>query len=105
MQAEKAEAFVEELVHKIRERGLRPEERETSITLVARMASMREARGFVPDDEAGWKDLAEALLECENPLLDARGRPVFIEMRHGELSRKLMLDRTADELDGLDGAS
>ena len=44
-------------------------------------------------------------IECENPLLDARGRPVFIEMRHGELSRKLMLDRTAGELDGLDGPS
>jgi DNA mismatch repair protein MutL len=103
MHSEKAEAFVEELVHKIRERGLRPEERQPATTLVARMSAMREARGFVPEGESGWKELARELLECENPLLDARGRPAFVEMRHAEINRKLMLERHAAELDSLEG--
>jgi len=101
--ADKAEAFVEELVHKIRERGLRPEERQPATTLVARLAAIREARGFNPDGDIGWKALASSLLECENPLLDARGRPTFVEIRHAEINRKLMLDGIAEDLDGLEG--
>jgi DNA mismatch repair protein MutL len=102
--ADKAETFVEELVHKIRERGLRPEERQPSTTLVARMAAIREARGFIPEGQTGWEALATSLLQCENPLLDARGRPAFIEIRHAEINRKLMLDSIAEELDGLEGS-
>jgi DNA mismatch repair protein MutL len=104
IQAEKAETFVEELVYKIRERGLRPEERKPATTLVARMAAIREARGYTPDGDTAWKELATALLQCENPLLDARGRPAFVEMRHAEINRKLMLERYGAESDGLEGS-
>lgn len=100
--AEKAEAFVEELIGKIRDRGLRPEERHPAATLVARLAAIREARGFTPEGDSGWRQLAAALLRCENPLLDARGRPAFVEMRQGEINRKLMLDRNQRGSEGLD---
>jgi DNA mismatch repair protein MutL len=102
MHAEGAIAFVEDLLHKIRERGIRPNERQPAQSLVARIAATREARGFSVKEEQEWLSLLEQLLACENPLLDARGRPTFVEMRHGEIARKLMLDRVRDESDRLD---
>ena len=105
LQAEKAEAFVEELVNRIRERGLRPEEKQPALALVARLAAIREARGFVPQGQAGWESLAGELLRCENPLLDARGRPSFIELRNAEIGRKLMLQQNLPESDSLDGGA
>lgn len=101
---EHPEAFVEELVQKISDRGLRPADIDTAHTMVARLAAIRETRGFTVKNDAGWESLAKALLNCRNPLLDARGRPTFVEMRNAELSRKLMLDGpgpTSDSLDGL----
>ena len=103
MQAEKAEEFVRELVARIRERGLRPGETQPAHNLVARLAAMREARGFSVDPDVGWPALSKALLACENPLLDARGRPTFVEMRFSEISRKLMLEGGATGSDFLEG--
>lgn len=102
MHGDGAVAFTEDLLNKIRERGLRPNERQPAQSLVARIAATREARGFLVKGEQEWMRLLEQLLACENPLLDARGRPTFVEMRHGEISRKLMLDRVRDESDRLD---
>ncbi len=102
MNADGAVVFVEELLHKIRERGLRPNEKQPAHSLVARIAATREARGYLIQGEQDWMGLLKQLLACENPLLDARGRPTFVEMRHGEISRKLMLDRVRDESDRLD---
>lgn len=102
LRRENPEAFVEELVHRIRERGIRPDAGDAARKLVARLAATREARGFSPENESGWESLAKGLLACENPLLDARGRPAFVEMRHGEITRKLMLDSSGEELDDLD---
>lgn len=90
--SEQPERFIEGLLQKIRERGMRPEELEGARGHVARLAAMREARGFLPESQADWESLSAKLLACEVPLLDARGRPTFIEMRHQELARKLMLD-------------
>ena len=103
MQGEHAEDFVTDLVNRIRQRGLRPEEAQPARTLVAKMAAIREARGFSVEDEAAWPALAKALLACENPLLDGRGRPTFVEMRQGEIARKLMLEGGGPESDGLEG--
>jgi DNA mismatch repair protein MutL len=104
LRRENPEAFVEELVHRIRERGIRPDAGESSRKLVARLAAVREARGFSPQNEVEWESLAKGLLACENPLLDARGRPAFVEMRHSEIARKLMLDASGEESDDLDGS-
>jgi hypothetical protein len=90
-------------VHQIRERGFRPEEEKPARTMVARLAAIREARGFTITSESDWQALASALLGCANPLLDARGRPAFVEMRNAELARKLMLDRSGEESNRLDG--
>ncbi|MGC9451096.1 MAG: DNA mismatch repair endonuclease MutL [Oceanipulchritudo sp.] len=103
IQEGKSEDFIAELVGRIRERGLRPEESQPARTLVARLAAMREARGGRPASEREWDALARKLLACENPLLDARGRPTFVEMRHGEISRKLMLDGGNPGSDFLEG--
>jgi DNA mismatch repair protein MutL len=103
IQGEKAEDFVLELVARIRERGLRPDDPQPARNMVARMAAMREARRFSIDRDSGWPALAKALLACENPLLDARGRPTFVEMRHSEISRKLMLEGGLPGSDFLDG--
>jgi DNA mismatch repair protein MutL len=103
LQGEDAESFVEDLVNRIRERGVRTENFDTTKTLIARLAATREARAYVPSGESAWRRLASDLLACENPLLDARGRPTFIEMRDAELSRKLMLDGPGGRLDDLDG--
>ena len=103
MAPDHAVSFLEDLVGRVRERGLRPDAPQPARLLVARMAASREARGFIPADTAGWEQLGAALLSCENPLLDARGRPAFVELRHTEIARKLMLDSPAesDPLEGL----
>lgn len=105
LQSGNPEQFVEDLVSRIRERGIRPEEAEPSRTLIARLAAVREARGYAPESVEEWESLIRNLLACENPLLDARGRPAFAEMRHAEIARKLMLDRRADDSEGLDGGA
>lgn len=97
------EAFVGDLVNRMRERGLRPDDAESARSHIARLGAIREARGYTPGSGADWEALARSLLACENPLLDARGKPTFIEMRHAELARKLMLDSADAGLDGLDG--
>ena len=97
-----AVSFLEELVSRVRERGLRPDDPQPARNLIARLAAARESRGFIPGDAAGWDQLARDLLSCENPLLDARGRPAFVELRHGEIARKLMLE-TSSESDLLEG--
>lgn len=102
MQGESAVAFIEDLIGKIRERGIRPRELQPAQALVARIAAANEARGFTVNGEQQWMGLLQQLLACENPLLDARGRPTFVEMRHGEIARKLMLDRLGDESNRLD---
>jgi DNA mismatch repair protein MutL len=104
LQSEHPEGFIEELVQRVRERGIRPEDAQPARAMVARLAARREARGYVPGTQAGWEALALALLACENPLLDARGRPTFVEMRHAEIARKLMLDG-AGESERLDGGA
>ncbi len=100
---EQAEAFVGEMLNKIRERGIRPDELDSARTVVARMAAIGEARGTVLRGEAEWTALAEDLLKCENPLLDARDRPTFVEIRQAEIARKLVLDGISPDSDGLDG--
>jgi DNA mismatch repair protein MutL len=102
MQSENPEQFVEEIVNRIRERGIRPEDAESARSLVARFAATREARGFTVTSGSDWAALARSLLACENPLLNSRGKPTFIEMRHGEISRKLMLDGLGEESDRLE---
>ena len=46
MQSEQPELFVEELLQKISNRGLRPGDTHPARTMVARMAAIGEARGF-----------------------------------------------------------
>ncbi len=104
MNSDQSESFVEELLQKIQDRGLRPDDLDSARTMVARLAAIREARGFKIRDEDGWKQCARELLASSNPLLDARGRPAFVEIRNAELARKLMLDGPAKESDILDGA-
>ncbi len=103
MQSEQPEPFVEELLQKINNRGLRPGDTHPARTMVARLAAISEARGFSVRDRNDWETLAKSLLNCDNPLLDGRGRPTFVEMRNAELTRKLMLDGPIKESDGLDG--
>lgn len=103
IQEDQPETFIEALLQKIHDRGLRPDDADSSRTMVARMAAIREARGFTIRDEAGWQQCARALLDSGNPLLDARGRPTFVEIRNAELSRKLMLDGPGRESDLPDG--
>ena len=67
------------------------------------MAATRESRGFSVATPGEWETLARNLLACENPLLNSRGKPTFVEMRHGEISRKLMLDGISAESDRLEG--
>jgi DNA mismatch repair protein MutL len=102
VESSQAENLVEELIEKIRDRGIRTNELQPARTVVARMIAAREARGFRVSGTGEWESLAESLLKCDNPLLDARGRPAFVEMRHGELSRKLMLDGLPGELERFD---
>ena len=72
--------------------------------MVARLAAIREARGFGISNDSDWDVLSKDLLDCGNPLLDAKGRPTFVEMRNAELSRKLMLDGPGRVSDSLDSA-
>jgi DNA mismatch repair protein MutL len=102
VESSQTENLVEELIEKIRERGIRTNELQPARTVVARMIAAREARGFRVSGTGEWESLAESLLKCDNPLLDARGRPAFVEMRHGELSGKLMLDGLPGELERFD---
>jgi DNA mismatch repair protein MutL len=97
------EAMVRDLVGRLRDRGAGSGGGTPSTEVIARRAAMREARGGAPPRNAEeWEALANSLLACENPLLDARGRPTFIEIRNGEIARKLMLENLG-ELDPLEG--
>jgi len=93
---QQAESFIGEMLHRIQDRGIRPEDPQAARSLVARLAANRESRGFSCPGDADWVRLAERLLQCENPLLDARGRPTFVEIRNSEIGRKLMLEGSAD---------
>lgn len=96
--SESAEDFICGILQKLRERGMRTDELQGARSHVARMAALREARGFVAKSDAEWESLAAKLLACEIPLLDARGRPTFIEVRHQEIARRLMLEASEMEL-------
>jgi DNA mismatch repair protein MutL len=102
VESSQAENLVEELIEKIRDRGIRTNELQPARSVVARMIAAREARGFRVSGTGEWESLVESLLKCDNPLLDARGRPAFVEMRHGELSRKLMLEGLPGALESFD---
>lgn len=84
--------LVEYLLGRIRDRGVDPADWEAARLWVARMAATREAPRAAPADSQAWESLARSLLQCEHPLLDARGRPTFLEVPHAEIARKLMLD-------------
>jgi len=105
LQQAEPEGFIEDLVNRIRERGLRPDDREGAHLLVARIAASGEARGYRPASAGEWQRLARDLLACDNPLLDSQGRPTFVEMRHAELARRLMLDAKADPSEPLEGGA
>lgn len=98
LESDKPERFIEGIVQKIRDRGMRPEDVQGARQQIARMAAFRESRGFSPATEGDWQELSRQLLACEIPLLDARGRPTFIEMRHSEIARKLMLEASEVEI-------
>lgn len=96
------ETMVRDLVGRLRDRGTGGGPAAFT-DIIARRAAIREARGGpTPRNAEEWGSLADSLLACENPLLDARGRPTFVEIRNGEIARKLMLEDLG-ELDPLDG--
>lgn len=92
---EHPEPFIETLVRQIRDRGLRPDDRAAAHKMVARLAAIRIARGYLAKSGSEWQELIGALLSCENPLLDSRGRPTFFALRPAELRRKFMLEGEA----------
>ena len=97
------EAMVRDLVDRLRDRGGNAADPDAVKQLMGRRAAVREARGGnAPRRAEEWEELVRALLACENPLLDARGRPTFVEIRTAELARRLMLEGLG-ELDPLEG--
>lgn len=92
LEPEAAENFLSDLVGRIRERGLRPQDKDAAAKLVARLAAARAVRGWQPAGESGWAQLVSELLNCESPLLDAQGRPTLIELRNAEIRKRFMLD-------------
>jgi DNA mismatch repair protein MutL len=86
------EAFVTDLLGRIRDRGIAPGDRDAAMRVVARLAAMERSRGWQSTDRAAWQQLADDLLGCEVPLLDTRGRPTLFELRGNELRRRFMLE-------------
>lgn len=87
---------IEFLLGRIRDRGLDPADWDAARLWIARMAAAREAPRTPPANPADWEHLARSLLQCQHPLLDARGRPTFLDLPHTDLARKLMLDDLGD---------
>ena len=79
------EQFARDLVARIRERGLRPDQPDLAHEEIARMASIR---GEPTTGETALVNLARRLLTCRNPLTSPRGRPTYYEISRAELEKR-----------------
>lgn len=81
----RGEQFARDLVARIRERGLRPDQPDLAHEEIARMASIR---GNPTTGETALVNLARRLLACRNPLTDPRGRPTYYEISRADLEKR-----------------
>jgi DNA mismatch repair ATPase MutL len=93
LEPDAAEAFARDLIERLGEGSLRPaggDGRErTAREELARLACrvQQEDRAAADADEAAR--VVEALLSCDQPLVDPQGRPTFFELSHREVLRRL----------------
>ncbi|GHB96935.1 DNA mismatch repair endonuclease MutL [Cerasicoccus arenae] len=87
----KAEAFLRDLVDRLREGEIDPRRTELAHEQLARLAATRAVRYDDDLPEAAITKLAEQLLECRQPLACPRGRPTIVELSSGELRKRFGL--------------
>lgn len=83
-----ADRFIRDLVTRIHDRGLRPEQTEAAREHIARLAATESARIPLPASADGLTRLAERLMQCRDPLTDPRGRATVCEIGKTELERR-----------------
>lgn len=89
--AEQAEPFVRDLADRLREGQLDPARTDLAAEQLAKLATARAARLEVELSDAAVEKLAAALLACEHPLADPKGRPTLIELDRPELRKRFGL--------------
>ena len=89
LEAGEGATFIQDLLDRIRERGLHPEQSNECHGAIARMAARRAAGLALASEETALRQLVDRLLHCENALTDPQGRPTFFELNFGELNRRL----------------
>jgi DNA mismatch repair protein MutL len=83
-----AESFLRDLLGALREGLLMAKDLDLARDELARLASVRAVR--MPDgtSETEMNALVTQLFSCQQPLTNPAGRPTFIELSHGELTRR-----------------
>lgn len=86
-----AETFLRDLVDRLREGQLDPKKTDLAHEQLARMAATRAIRYDDDLPEAAITQLAEQLLECDQPLACPRGRPTLVELSANEVRKRFGL--------------
>ena len=82
------EEFIRDLVARIQERGLRPDNPDLAHEEIARLASAQAGLSSPTETESEMYHLAQKLMSCKNPLTDPRGRPTYFEITRTDLDKK-----------------
>ena len=86
------ENYLRDLIDQIRQRAwkLDQEEPELAHQALARLATQRRgSKNSGENSPADFLQLAESLLQCQDPYTDPGGRATFVELSRGELDRRL----------------
>jgi DNA mismatch repair protein MutL len=85
-----AEAFLRDLLGALREGRLQDKDIDVARAELARLAISKAIRLPEQVGEAEMKTVLGQLLACAHPLASPSGRPTFIELSQGELSRRFL---------------
>lgn len=86
------ENYLRDLIDQVRQRGLKlgQDEPELAHQALARLATQRRGSKYSGENSpADYLQLAESLLQCQDPYTDPGGRATFVELSRGELDRRL----------------
>lgn len=83
-----AETFIRDLLGLLREGQLHAKDTERARDELARFASARGIRISETASEAELRSLLAQLFACRSPLVSPSGRPTYVELSQGELSRR-----------------
>lgn len=89
LQEHKAEVFVLDVIHALREGEIDPKKLQLGREVLARMSATRAIRFSDHPSDAEVMELIRQLLACDHPLICPNGKPTYFEMPHREIASRL----------------